>query len=146
MPACATDTLSLGQRRAGASLPLLAVVAGLAWFAAVSPALSAEKIEIVAAPEPTPGNIAVAEDGTVIVTEHPSSKPSLAAFAVKDGKVTPFPNAEAAKIVADGGKGFHPVLGIRVSKDGMVWMLSGNSGQKVKYLYGWDLKANRLAQ
>lgn len=145
MPARATETRSSGWLVARAGISLISAVAGLISLSAIALAQS-PKIEVVAAPDPTPGNIAVAQDGTVIVTEHPSSKPKFAAFAVKDGKVSVFPNAEDAKIASgDSGKGFHPVLGIRVSKDGMVWMLSGNSGQPVKYLYGWDLTANRMA-
>ena len=105
------------------------------------------KIEIVAEPDATPGNMAVAADGTVIVSEHPSSRPKQVAFAIKNGKITPFPDAAHAQIVSgDDTSGFHPVLGIRAAPDGLVWMLSGNGGQPVKYLYAWDLKANKLAK
>ena len=121
---------------------------GLAAFALAVPAMAADiKIEVVAAPDPTPGNIGVAEDGTVIVSEHPSSRPKQVAFQIKDGKVSVFPDAQHAAIVTgDNDSGFHPVLGIRVGRDGLVWMLSGNSGQPVKYLYAWDMKAGRLAK
>ncbi len=125
---------------------------GVAAFAFAVPAISAtvqEKraIEVVAAPDPTPGNIGVAEDGTVIVSEHPSSRPKQVAFQVKDGTVSVFPDARHAAIVTgDDDSGFHPVLGIRVGRDGLVWMLSGNGGQPVKYLYAWDRKAGKLAK
>lgn len=123
-------------------------MAALATVAFAVPAMADDaELQVVAAPDATPGNIAVAQDGTVIVSEHPSSGPTQVAFAVKDGKIAVFPDAAHATIVTGtDDKGFHPVLGIRVSRDGLVWMLSGNSRQPVKYLYAWDLKANRLAK
>lgn len=124
----------------------LAVAVALAALTSLAQAADV-KLEIVAAPEATPGNMAVAADGTVIVSEHPASRPTQVAFSIKDGKVSPFPDAEHGRIVSgEDQKGFHPVLGIRAAPDGLVWMLSGNGNQPVKYLYAWDLKANKLTK
>jgi Major royal jelly protein len=123
-------------------------IAAISAIALVSPAVADDiKLEVVAEPDATPGNMAVAQDGTVIVSEHPSSRPKQVAFAIKNGKISVFPDAEHAAIVSGtGDSGFHPVLGIRAGRDGLVWMLSGNSNQPIKYLYAWDLNANRLAK
>jgi sugar lactone lactonase YvrE len=107
------------------------------------------KAELVTEMDQAPGNIAVTEDGTVIVSIHPGLHPEMVAVAIKDGKITPFPPGAWSTVLGDdaptGTPGLHAVLGIRAGQDGMVWMISGGGGQKIKHLYAWDTKANRLA-
>jgi len=107
------------------------------------------KPELVSQMVQAPGNIAVTEDGTVIVSIHPSMTPQNVAVAIRDGKISPFPPGQWSTVLGDdapeGTPGLHPVLGIRAGADGMVWMISGGSRQKVKHLYAWDTKTDRLA-
>jgi sugar lactone lactonase YvrE len=107
------------------------------------------KAELVTEMDQAPGNIAVTADGTVIVSIHPALHPKTVAVAIKDGKITPFPPGAWSRVLTDdapeGTPGLHAVLGIRAGQDGMVWMISGGGGQKIKHLYAWDTKAGKLA-
>lgn len=120
-------------------------MSGTAMAAESAPA----KAELVTEMDQAPGNIAVTADGTVIVSIHPGLHPETVAVAIRDGAITPFPPGDWSTVLGDdaaaGTPGLHPVLGIRAGQDGMVWMISGGGGQKIKHLYAWDTKTNKLA-
>ena len=132
--------------KTGTGLTLLA--AGLMMTAAGARAADMPKLEVVATMQSGPGNIAVAEDGAVIVTEHPGLKPVIEAVIIKDGGATPFPpdgwSALLKPGAPEGTKGLYPSLGIR-TYGGLVWMISRGSGDGTQILYAWDRKANKLA-
>jgi len=108
-------------------------------------ALAAEPtpmLEEIAVVDAAPGNITVTQDGTVIMTVHPSMPSQYLALAVKDGAVTPFPNAELASRANVDNGGLRPVLGIRADREDRGWMLSTGGAQ---HLYTWDMEGGHMA-
>jgi hypothetical protein len=99
-------------------------------------------LEELAVVDAAPGNITVAQDGTVIMTVHPSMPSQYLALAIRDGVATPFPNAELASRANIDNGGMRPVLGIRADREDRVWMLSTGGAQ---HLYAWDLRGERMA-
>ena len=70
------------------STGLTLLAAGLLMMAVSAYAADMRKLEVVATMEHGPGNIAVTEDGTVIVTEHPGLSPVIEAVAIRNGATT----------------------------------------------------------
>src|SRR5262245_32178900 len=60
------------------------------------PVIDASQVEVVAALDDAPGNVAVSADGRVFITLHPEAKPEVNhVVELVDGVAVPFPSAEA---------------------------------------------------
>lgn len=129
----------------------LKIAAGFGLFLAASAAMAADgpTLETVAVLEHAPGNIAVTTDGTVIVSVHPAFSPQYTALAITNGEARSYPPGDWSTVLDEeptaGQHGFRPVLGVRAGQDGLLWMISGGSGQAIKHLYAWDTNTDTLA-
>lgn len=106
---------------------------------AVSSAFAAEPaptLETVAVVDYETGNIAVAPDGTIVLSIHSSLPGAPQALILRDGVAQPLPDP------ATGKPALERLQGMRADRDGLVWMVSSRNGQ---HLYAWDLAENRLA-
>ncbi|MEM8793723.1 MAG: L-dopachrome tautomerase-related protein [Pseudomonadota bacterium] len=120
-------------------LPALLVAAAL-------PAGAAE-YETVATfgPETPPGNIAVSPEGRIFMSLHGFYGPEIRIVEVKpDGTTTPYPSEDWARAPDGDGPGLAGVLGLRVDRRGVLWMLDGQGEGQAGRLVGWDTRAERL--
>ena len=80
------------------------------------PLLGNDAVEIVAALDEPPGNIAVAGDGRIFFTYHPEARPKIKVLELVNGKPQPYPNAEWQKR-------FVTPLSVRVDQQNRLWVL-----------------------
>jgi len=103
-----------------------------------APLLGSEAIEVVAALDEPPGNIAVASDGRVFFTNHPEARPAVKVAELVNGKAVPYPNAEWQKK-------FVTPLSLRIDRQGRLWALDiGYHGLRHPRLYAFDLANGSL--
>ncbi|MEO1017078.1 MAG: L-dopachrome tautomerase-related protein [Pseudomonadota bacterium] len=83
-------------------------------------------------------------DGRVILSLHQFYERELRVVELmSDGSLEPFPTTEWAGARSDEGIGLTAVLGLRSSRDGVVWMLdNGDAGKQSQRLVGWDTAAD----
>ncbi|MEO1313510.1 MAG: hypothetical protein AAFV27_06525, partial [Pseudomonadota bacterium] len=73
-----------------------------------------------------PGNLAIAPDGRMFMSVHGFYGPDLRIVEVMpDGSTTPYPTAAWARAPEGDGDGLNGVLGLRVDREGILWMLDG---------------------
>ena len=110
--------------------------------------VTSSQAEIVAKVTQIPGNITVTPDGRIIISLHQFYEtPNRVVEVSKDGKLTPFPNAEWARGRNKQGVGLDSVLGIQSDPNGVVWMLdNGMRGRLTPQLVGWNTRTNKLEQ
>lgn len=104
----------------------------------MAPLLGSGAVEVVAALDEPPGNIAVANDGRVFFTFHPEARPRVKVLQLVDGKPVPYPNAEWQKR-------FVTPLSLRADRQGRLWVLDiGYHGFRHPRLYAFDLASGAL--
>ena len=106
-----------------------------------SPGLPSSALEIVAALEEPPGNIAVSATGRIFITIHPLSRPQKnKVVELIDGKPVPYPDSASQQNL------FQAVLGLAIDRQNRLWLLDdGLQGIKQPRLLAIDLQTGRLA-
>ncbi len=124
----------------------LVALTGVVLLAAGDGVGAAAELEVVAELEQGPGNVTVTPDGRIIMSQHQFYAPALRVVELTaDGALVPFPTAAWAGPRGDDGVGLTAVLGLRASRDGVVWLLdNGAAGEAPPRLVGWDTSADAL--
>lgn len=93
-----------------------------------------------------PGNIAIASNGRMFISVHGFyGEPTHHVLEVmKDGSTTPYPTADWSGAPTQDGPGLINVLGLRVDRDGILWMLDGQTEDYAGRLIGWDTRQETL--
>lgn len=122
---------------------------GLLLFSAGSanpiPATGAIEVVHTFGPETPPGNIAIGPDGRIFMSVHGFYERSVRVVEVlKDGSVVPYPTAQWASTPEKNGVGLNGVLGMRVDRQGILWMLDGAGKDRAGRVIGWDTKTETL--
>ncbi len=76
-----------------------------------------EHLEIVAALERPPGNIAVSSGGRIFISLHPEGGPEIKIAEVKSGRLVPYPDTESQQRV------FDTPLALRIDRRHRLWVL-----------------------
>ncbi len=101
------------------------------------PLLSSSTVEVVAALDEAPGNIAVSADGRIFFNFHPEGRPSLEVVEWVDGKARPFPDGDFDL--------FDSVFSLRIDSDGHLWTVDhGFHGVKQPRLLAFDIDTREL--
>ena len=109
-----------------------------------APLLDAGVLETVADLPMPPGNIAVADDGTVYFTFHPAASPEINVARLDSGVGEAFPSADwqpgGAEVLA-----FQEVLSVRIDRAQQLWALdAGGNGMGTARLLAFDLQSGEL--
>lgn len=92
-----------------------------------------------------PGNLAIAPDGRMFMSVHEFYGPELRIVEVMpDGSTKPYPTDTWARAPEGDGDGLNGVLGLRVDRTGILWMLDGQSEGKTGRVVGWDTNTETL--
>lgn len=92
-----------------------------------------------------PGNLAIAPDGRMFMSVHEFYGPELRVVEVMpDGSTKPYPTEEWARAPNEDADGLRGVLGLRVDREGILWMLDGQGEGQTGRLVGWDTAAEKL--
>lgn len=92
-----------------------------------------------------PGNLAIAPDGRMFMSVHEFYGPDLRVVEVMpDGTTKPYPTEAWARAPEGDGDGLRGVLGLRVDRDGILWMLDGQGEGQTGRVVGWDTKTETL--
>jgi sugar lactone lactonase YvrE len=86
------------------------------------PLLPASALELVAALDYPPGNIAVSRTGRVFFSFHPNGNPPVQVAELVDGKPLPYPNTAFQK-ARRGTPYFQSVLALRIDRQDRLWVL-----------------------
>jgi sugar lactone lactonase YvrE len=107
-----------------------------------TPILPSSALEIVAALDDPPGNIAVSSTGRIFITIHPLSRPEVnKVVELVEGKPVPYPNADSQQNL------FQAVLGLAIDRQNRLWLLDdGIQGIKQPRLLAFDLQTNQLVK
>ena len=107
-----------------------------------TPILPSSALEVVAALDEPPGNIAVSSTGRIFITIHPLSRPQInKVVELIDGRPAPYPDAEAQQ------KMFQAVLGLAIDRQSRLWLLDdGMQGIKQPRLLAFDLNDDQLVK
>ncbi|MFM9959493.1 MAG: L-dopachrome tautomerase-related protein [Phycisphaerales bacterium] len=135
------------------SVAVCALATALVAPATANPPVAA--LTVVGELTSTPGNIAVAADGTIYLSMHPfgaspqrvlSMSPTSTAAAAT--QFLPAPTPAWSGPPGPDGIGIHSIIGIKCTPDGTLWMLDmGNLGQPngtPPKLIAWDTVKNQL--
>ncbi|MEM7670687.1 MAG: L-dopachrome tautomerase-related protein, partial [Pseudomonadota bacterium] len=115
------------------------------FLSAASPTSDVPKLEVVAALDQGPGNVAVTPDGRIILSMHQFYDPDIRVMELmEDGSLVPFPNEAWAGPRGADGQGLTAVLGLRSDRNGIVWMLDNGAGQDQARVVGWDTTTDTL--
>ena len=85
------------------------------------PLLPASALEVVAALDHPPGNVAVSAGGRVFLTLHPEGSPHVRVAELREGRAVAWPS-DAMQGPGD-GTGFDTVLSLRIDRQGRLWTL-----------------------
>lgn len=104
------------------------------------PLFASEKdLEIFAALEYPPGNIAVSSEGRVFISFHPEGDAPIHIAELVFGKVVPYPNEVSQERL------FKTPLSLRIDRQSRLWVLDyGSHGFGDVKLYAFDLQSNQL--
>lgn len=92
-----------------------------------------------------PGNLAIAPDGRMFMSVHEFYGKALRIVEVMpDGSTKPYPNEEWANAPTGDGPGLKGVLGLRVDREGILWMLDGQTNDQTGRIVGWNTKTEKL--
>ena len=111
-----------------------------------APFAKAQLTKVVSLPDSVPpGNIAISQDGRVFYSVHEFyGKPLKVVELKKDGTQVPYPNIAWASAPEDGPEGLNGVLGLNVSRRGILWLLDGTTPTRNARLIGWDINQESL--
>ncbi len=107
----------------------------------------AAELEIYAEfPKDTPpGNLAIAPDGRMFMSVHEFYGPELRIVEVMpDGSTAPYPSEDWARAPEGDGDGLNGVLGLRVDREGILWMLDGQGEDQTGRVVGWNTNTEEL--
>ena len=97
-------------------------------------------LEIFAALDYPPGNIAVSQEGRVFISLHPEGGAPIHIAELISAKVVPYPNEAAQEEL------FTTPLSLRIDRQNRLWVLDyGSHGFGDVKLYAFDLQSDRLA-
>lgn len=92
-----------------------------------------------------PGNLAIGPDGRMFMSVHGFYGPELRVVEVMaDGSTQPYPTESWARAPVADGDGLNGVLGLRVDREGILWMLDGQSEEQSGRLIGWNTRTEQL--
>ncbi|WP_282096603.1 L-dopachrome tautomerase-related protein [Epibacterium ulvae] len=92
-----------------------------------------------------PGNLAIAPDGRMFMSVHEFYGPDLRIVEVMpDGTTVPYPTEAWAHAPKDDGDGLQGVLGLRVDRQGILWMLDGQGEGQTGRVVGWNTNTEEL--
>jgi len=114
---------------------------------ALAGAATAEGLETYAEfPRDTPpGNLAIAPDGRMFMSIHEFYGPDLRVVEVMaDGTTVPYPTESWARAPNGDGDGLNGVLGLRVDREGILWMLDGQGENQTGRVVGWNTQTEEL--
>jgi hypothetical protein len=101
---------------------------------------SENDLEIFAALDYPPGNIAVSQQGRVFISFHPEGGAPIHIAELISGKVIAYPNEAAQEGL------FTTPLSLRIDRQKRLWVLDyGSHGFGAVKLYAFDLQSDRLA-
>ncbi len=126
---------------------LVKIAAFLLMFAFEAAAKPDAKFDVIANFDTGPGNVAVTDNGRIIMSMHQFYQPKYTVVEYKNNALSPFPNKELADSDSISTLKLDSVLGIRSDASGIVWMLdNGMRGGVTPKLVGWDTKSDKLHQ
>ena len=109
-----------------------------------APELPSSALEIVAALDHPPGNVAVSRTGRVFLTLHPQGDPPVHVVELVDGKPVPYPD-EAFQHPRNGAPFFDSPLALRIDRQDRLWTLDfAHYGRGQPRLLAFDLATNRV--
>jgi sugar lactone lactonase YvrE len=137
--------------KASRLLPVLATLLGLTSCGGMhlddrttEPVLPSSALELVAALDHPPGNIAVSRTGRVFLTLHPAGDPPLKVAELVGGKPVPYPD-EAFQRPNDGKPFFDTVLSLRIDRQDRLWTLDyARYGRGQPRLLAFDLRTGAV--
>ena len=92
-----------------------------------------------------PGNIAIAPSGRIFMSVHEFYGKELRIVEVLDGGETrAYPTETWARAPDDDGNGLNGVLGLRVDRQGILWMLDGQGPNQTGRVVGWNTNTEEL--
>ncbi|MEL7348835.1 MAG: L-dopachrome tautomerase-related protein [Pseudomonadota bacterium] len=92
-----------------------------------------------------PGNLAIGPDGRMFMSVHEFYGPELRVVEVMpDGTTTPYPTEAWARAPSEDGDGLNGVLGLRVDREGILWMLDGQGEGQTGRVIGWNTATETL--
>lgn len=92
-----------------------------------------------------PGNIGISPSGRMFMSVHEFYGQDIRMVEVMpDGSVTPYPSDAWARAPKGDGPGLTGVLGLRVDRNGILWMLEGQKEGHTGRIVGWDTRAETL--
>lgn len=92
-----------------------------------------------------PGNLAIAPDGRMFMSVHEFYGPELRVVEVMpNGDAKPYPTEDWARAPSEDGDGLNGVLGLRVDREGVLWMLDGQGENQTGRVVGWNTRTEQL--
>lgn len=92
-----------------------------------------------------PGNLAIGPDGRMFMSVHEFYGPELRIVEVMpDGSTLPYPTEDWARAPTEDGDGLNGVLGLRVDREGILWMLDGQGENQTGRVVGWNTQTEEL--
>ncbi|MEM0947916.1 MAG: L-dopachrome tautomerase-related protein [Pseudomonadota bacterium] len=93
-----------------------------------------------------PGNLAIAPDGRMFMSVHEFYGPELRVVEVmNDGSTVPYPTEDWARAPTEDDDGLNGVLGLRVDREGILWMLDGQGENQTGRVVGWNTQTEELS-
>jgi sugar lactone lactonase YvrE len=109
-----------------------------------APRLPPSALELVAARDRPPGNIAVSASGRVFLSLHPAGDPPTKVVELIDGKPVPYPDASFQHARGD-APSFDTVLALRIDRQDRLWTLDyARYGRGQPRLLAFDLRTNAV--
>ncbi|MEM9205340.1 MAG: L-dopachrome tautomerase-related protein [Pseudomonadota bacterium] len=121
------------------------VALGLALAVSTSTAASELEVFLEFPKETPPGNLAIGPDGRMFMSVHGFYGPELRVVEVMaDGTTKPYPTEEWARTPSGDGDGLNGVLGLRADREGILWMLDGQTEDHAGRVVGWNTQTEKL--
>jgi sugar lactone lactonase YvrE len=135
---------------------VLSLAAALSWACATFSAHAADSsilagtqpnLEVVAASDMRPGNVAVSAKGRVFATFHALGNPKIQLGEVKDGRIVPYPNLALQKNgAAPSDATFDAMLGLSVDRRDRLWVIDMGLNLGKTRLWAFDLRKNAVIE
>lgn len=118
---------------------------GLAFAVSTSTAATELEVFLEFPKETPPGNLAIGPDGRMFMSVHGFYGPELRVVEVMaDGTTKPYPTEEWARAPSGEGDGLNGVLGLRADREGILWMLDGQTESHAGRVVGWNTRTEEL--